>query len=279
MGTMRFEPLQKNHGFEIAAAGALPWQMTPRGGARCVLLHDAPDHELRASSLAGGGGEPGGLTFAENTDKSSKKREIWLSGHKKGKYELQVISKSGPAVVYSLAIDVVNERTIKVAYYFLPAVQKRFDVNQLTKRINEIWSTPANVSVSSLGMWGNDNGETVDLPREIDIAQSASKLRDYGGHGAANWLVYFGWTIAGAEKGTAINGITRIDQTLIDLSRFGDGQASKLGHTLAHELGHYISMGDPRHDNQKTDLMFDTAAHDGSNNKLRRPRILQVIRP
>lgn len=278
MAAMRFEPLQKDLGFEIAVTGALPWQMVPRGGARGVLLLDAPDYALRTTSLAGGG-EPGGLTMYETTDSSSTRREIWLSGQKKGKYELQVLSKTGPAVVYSLAVDVLNERTIKVAYYFLPGVSKRFDAALLTKRINEIWFGPANVSVNSLGAWGNDNGESIDLTREIDIAQSASKLRDYGGHGAASWLVYFGWTIAGSEKGKATNGITRNDQTLIDLSRFGDGQAAKLGHTLAHELGHYISMGDPRHDAQKTDLMFDTAAHDGSNNRIRRPRALQVIRP
>ena len=144
--------------------------------------------------------------------------------------------------------------------------------------INGIWSGPANVSVTSLGVWGNDMGETISLPEKINILESTSKLRDYGHHDAASWLVYFAWTIFGADKGHVVKGITENNQTVIDLGLFKDGERAGLAHTLAHEMGHFISMKDPEHDPLATDLMFHSAQQHGTNNGLRRKRILQVIR-
>jgi hypothetical protein len=183
---MNFKAIQENLGFEQTVVGALPWQMVPRGGSRGVFLNDAPDHELRVVP------QLGGMTFSEVGDPGSARREIWLQGHKAGRYELQVISLSGPTVIYSLIADVLTERAVAAAFYFLPGVERKFDVDQLTKRVNEIWFGPANVSLKSLGAWGNESGETIEPPRRINIQEAATKLRQYGGHAAANWLVYFG---------------------------------------------------------------------------------------
>jgi hypothetical protein len=271
---LKFEPVQQNLGFEQTVPGGLPWQMVPLGGSRGVLLVDAPGNELRASQLFGGDS----FTFSEAGDSVSARREIWVQGRKPGRYELQVISLNGPTVIYSLFVEVFAERAVKVAFYFLPGVERRFDVDLLTRAVNEIWFGPANVSIKSLGAWGNESGETIDLPRQINIVEAVGKLREYGNHASAQWLVYFGWTIASEDK-TNSNGTTIGDQTLIDLGRFNSGQIKKLAQTVAHELGHMISLPDPSHDEKKSDLMFHLSTHDGSNITIRRPRVIQVIRP
>jgi Zn-dependent peptidase ImmA (M78 family) len=125
----------------------------------------------------------------------------------------------------------------------------------------------------------NSLGGGIDLKSEINLAEDKQKLRDYGAHAAADWCVYFGWKIKPSEKHSSVLGKTLVDQTVIDFGKFNKGDESKLAHTLAHELGHYVVKSDPPHDTQKTDLMFDTAAVDSSNNKIRKKRCQMVIRP
>lgn len=275
MAVISIEPLQAGLGYELVPGGNLPWQMVPLGGARGIKITGAEGRTLQVTNISGG--PASGLIFNEVDSNGAPFRIFWLAGITAGSYVVNVIDPESRFVAWSIGVDVLAERSVKVAWYFLPGVMRRFDPTQLTKLINGIWSGPANVTLTSLGVWGNENGEKLDFSGKIDTQAHAGKLRDYGNHGAASWLVYLGWTIAGAEAGTVTKGETRLDQTVIDLALFKDGERASLAHTLAHEMGHFVSRKDPSHDDLATDLMFKKSQH-GRNNGLRRKRILQVIR-
>ena len=274
----RFTNKDSQLGFDPGAGGAEPpWQMVPLGGARGIKLHDAKGMDIVIGPDGGSTAPDGGLIYSE-TPISAAHREIWLQGRAVGAYSVRAVDGTG-VIRGRMAAAVFSERLVKIAYYFLPGVP-RWDTNRLTSLANDILFLQANVRLEVVGVWGNENGESISLPPQIDIEEPAQRtaLWDYGQNWAANLLVYFGWTIKTTRK-TRTNGVSLGNKILLDGYNRKITEVRSMAHTLAHEIGHFVSNGNgASHDSRPTDLMYDTIGRT-LGNAIRRDRVWRVIRP
>lgn len=271
MALISVKPKDLTEGFEVAAGGNMPWQLIERGGARGLIVKGADNLDFAVSCWSG---DARGLTVEEINP--SGHREIWLQGHKQGNYTLNFLDPDSGAVIYYINVDVVNKVEILTAFYYLPGVRKKFNVEQIVEKVNAIWSRSANVMVKSLGMFDNSNGETIDIGESeitLNNTQHLQALIGYGNHASADWHVYLGWGVGGNIPGETLG-----SRTIIDTLRRKATELDFVSHTIAHELGHRICRSPPAHDTQTGDLMLEVT-RDGRNNKIRRTRVRLVNRP
>jgi len=273
---MQFTPKEANLGFEAGAAGSMPWQMVPAGGARGLKLSQAQNLEIKIDP-APGGGVPGGLGFSETKLTSTTQREIWIQGRVPGRY-LVSAAKAGVPVV-PLEAEVFAERVVKIAFYIMSDAIGNWDVKKLSEMANAIWFPQANVRIEFHSVWPhNSMTPQLKISGPIDLAQEgqAVAFQEYGNNWAANLMVYFGSRKIAAVQGFSTNGQTKGNKTYIDTSTNPKQNYTKMAHTLAHEVGHFICLRDVGHDGKSTDLMFASAAHGGT--QIRRTRVRQVYR-
>lgn len=273
MATITVKPKDLADGFEAAGGGNMPWQLIERGGARGLIVAGAGDIDFQVFAA---NGDPRGLVVAEVELYGMPHREIWLQGHKQGLYTLNFVSRTSGAVVFFMGVDVVNEVEVVAAFYYLPGVRKKFNVEQVAKKVNAIWNRSANVTIKSLGMFDEGLGQRLDInDPEISLnnTKHLSALIDYGNHASAGWHVYLGWGVQGNIPGETLG-----SRTIIDTVRRKETELDFVSHTIAHELGHRICRAPPSHDTQTGDLMLEKT-RDGTNNKIRRTRVRLVNRP
>ncbi|RDJ24958.1 hypothetical protein DWF00_17255 [Bosea caraganae] len=267
------KPKDLTDGFEAAGGGNMPWQLIERGGARGLIIKGADDLDFEVFSVDGNWQ---GLIFSETDLYKADHREIWLSGQRQGLYSFNFVSRSSGATVYYINVDVVNELEVVAAFYYLPGVRKKFNVEQIVKKVNAIWNRSANVTIKSLGMFDEGLGQKLDIHEpeiSLDNKKHLGALIDYGNHASANWHVYLGWGVEGDIPGETLG-----TRTIIDTLRRKETELDFVSHTIAHELGHRICRSPPSHDTQAGDLMLEKTK-DGRNNKIRRPRVKLVNRP
>jgi hypothetical protein len=245
-------------GWDAGLAGAVPWQMVPMGGARGIKLIGGADLQIRCRPANIGSGAPDGLTYSETALTAAAHREIWLQGRQKGQYVVEAFKPESGIVVAMLGAGVFPLRTVKVAYYTLPAARK-WDTKRVNDVAHNILFPQANVKVEWLGHWGNEFGYSVNLPQKINIVDDKQRdeLRAYGDAPAADLKIYFAWTIQSEQAGMVTNAITYVGRTVVDSFRRKESEIPRMGRTVAHEIGHFISNSDgPSHDDKSSDLMY-----------------------
>jgi len=273
---MQFAPKEASLGFEAGTGGSMPWQMVPAGGARGLMLSQAQNLEIKIDP-APGGGVPGGLGLSETKPNSSTQREIWIQGRVRGRY-LVSAAKAGVPVA-PLEAEVFPERVVKIAFYIMSDASGNWDVKKLSEMANAIWFPQANVRLEFHSVWPhNSMMPQLKISGAIDLAQDGQRTAfyEYGNNWGANLMVYLGGRKIAPVKGFSTNGQTQGNKTYIDTSTHPKQNYTKMAHTLAHEVGHFVCLGGVAHDGKPTDLMFATATHGGT--QIRRTRIRQVYR-
>jgi hypothetical protein len=275
---MQFTPKEANLGFDGGVTGSLPWQMVPAGGARGLNLSQGQNLEIKIEPAgAPESGAIGGLGFSETKLATSAHREIWIQGRVRGRY-LVSAARSGIPVV-PLEAEVFTERVVKIAYYIMPDCYGNWDVKKLTEMAHAIWFPQANVRLQMQGVWGPESATSqFNVTGQIDLSinEQRTALQEYGNNWAANLMVYLGSRKIIADKGFSTNAITGGNKTYVDTSTHSKQDYTKMAHTLAHEIGHFICPSGVGHDPKPTDLMYVTAKAGGT--QIRRTRIRQVIR-
>jgi hypothetical protein len=274
---MQFTPKEANLGFEAGTAGSMPWQMVPAGGARGLKLSQAQNLEIKIDP-APGSGAPGGLGSSETKLNSTTQREVWIQGRVPGRY-LVSAAKAGVPVV-PLEAEVFAERVVKIAFYIMSDAIGNWDVKKLSEMANAIWFPQANVRIEFHSVWPhNSMTPQLKISGLIDMKQDGQRtaFMDYGNNWAANLMVYFGSRKIAADKGYSTNAQTSGNKTYVDTSTHPAQNYTKMAHTLAHEIGHFVCLDNvgKSHDAKAMDLMFATGQ---GGTQIRRTRVRLVYR-
>lgn len=255
-----FFALHQLRGFDATASP--PWQMVPVGFWREVGLSEAAGLTLSSTNSAVATAEfarenPASLARAGN-------RKVIVHGHRKGSAMIE--ARRSSTVVCRLEVGVKESKTVKVAFNFVrdnAGHQTRralASVDGLVRTMNAIYTPQTYIHiVKRTARWVEVNknlGRVVRFSAHLaGVPAAQHEWDDVIAHrdNAAHWNVFFVWEYE--QDSTPFQDHTDAGN-LGGNCLFEDEAGLDVGETLAHELGHYLGVGDFYNSAQTGWLMY-----------------------
>lgn len=255
-----FFALRRLRGFDATANP--PWQMVPVGFWREVGLSEAAGLTLSSTNSAVATAEfarenPASLARAGN-------RKVIVHGHRKGSAVIEARRRS--RVVCRLEVGVKASKTVKVAFNFVRdnaghrTSRALASVDGLVRTMNAIYTPQTYVHiVKRTARWVQVNknlGRVVRYSAHLaGVPAAQHEWDDVIAHrdNAAHWNVFFVWEYE--QDSTPFQDHTDAGN-LGGNCLFEDQAGVDVGETLAHELGHYLGVGDFYNSAQTDWLMY-----------------------
>lgn len=233
-----------NNGFDKDASP--PWLMVAEDGSKTIEL-------LNAQNMTVTSEDPSVAEVREGLSQPGMaKRAITILGKKKGTTFVRV--RGGGAVQASLEVCVKGKKTVKVAFNFVEdsaghrTTRNISLVNTWVSRINAIYVPQTNIHVEKVSSRAvkvaRDLGAVVRYSSHISTAAASEHEWNVvvaKGDGSADFNFFYVWEYEqDATPGTDNTDAGALNGNCI----FEDHAGTEVEETMAHELGHYLGVGD-----------------------------------